>query len=160
MRIQPKRSFVAIDAKLREVTNPKHRVMLENYRAHLAAEVGADLERIMATMTPEPVYHSYGRGLEAGPKGQAATRAFYQRIFDEGTNVLEREIDRLTVDDWGIVSEGTIHIINPGKVLAARGTKVDDENAHYLLSVRIAAFLPYENGLMAGEDTYTSPAST
>ena len=60
----------------------------------------------------------------------------------------------------GIVSEGTIHIINPGKVLAARGTKVDDENAHYLLSVRIAAFLPYENGLMAGEDTYTSAAST
>ena len=43
----------------------------------------------------------------------------------------------------------------PGKALLARGAKLDDEEAYYRVSIRIAFFLPYENGLMTGK-THTA----
>jgi len=84
----------------------------------------------------------------------------YQGIFDEGSSVIQLDIERLSVSDWGIAGDGVIRIINPGKVLATRGTEVDDEGAHYLVSNRIAWFLPYDHGLMAGEDTYMDLVNT
>ena len=162
MRIQPKRSFGAIDALLDQTTKPEHRAMLENYKRHLTAEIACDLEAIMSTMTPDPVYHAYGYGLAdvTTVRGREQSRAFYQSIFDEGTSVLELETERLSVSDWGIAGDGVIRIITPGEVLAVRGVDVDDKGAHYLVSNRIAFFLPYKSGLMAGEDTYMDLVGT
>ena len=162
MQIKPQRSFGAIDALLEKTTRPEHRAMLENFKAHMTAEISCDIDGIMATMSPHPVYHSYGGDRVDGDvmhvNGREENRAFYQKIFDEKTSVLELEIERLSVADWGIAGDGVIRIINPGTVLAGRGMDVDEE-AHYLVSTRIAWFLPYENGLMCGEDTYTDVAS-
>jgi hypothetical protein len=163
MRIQPRKSFEGVDRLLATTSNPDHRAMLENFKAHMTAEIGCDLEGIMATMTPHPVYHSYsGNGPDhvVHVNGRDQNRAMYQGIFDEGTSVLQLDIDRLTVADWGIAGDGVIRIINPGKVLAARGMEIDDEGAHYLVSNRMAWFLPYEHGLMAGEDTYLDQSTT
>jgi hypothetical protein len=154
MRIQPKRSFEAVDMLLERTENPAHRVMLENFRAHMRAEISCDLDSIMNTMTAAPVYHSYGAPVDGGPKDREQTRAFYLSIFDAGSNVIELEVDRLSVDDWGIVGDGTIHIIYPGKGVSAMGFDIDDEDAQYLFSARQAFFLPYVDGLMNGEDTY------
>src|SRR5205823_2794168 len=128
--------------------------ILENFRAHMRAEISCDLPAIMATMTANPVYHLYGAPPDAAPRGREATAAFYQSIFDNGTNVLQLDIDRLSVDDWGIAGDGMIRIIYPGRVLQGMGLEVDDPDAHYLLNLRQAFFLPYIDGFMAGEDTY------
>jgi hypothetical protein len=124
----------------------------------MRAEISCDLPAIMATMTANPVYHSYGAAVDRAPKGRRATKAFYQSIFDNGTNVLQLEIERLTVDDWGISGDGIIRIIYPGRALVPLGLEIDDVSAHYLLNLRQAFFLPYENSLMAGEDTYADMA--
>jgi len=105
-------------------------------------------------MSPEPVYHSYGAPADGGPKDREQTRDFYLSIFDGGSNVMELQVDRLSVDDWGIAGDGMIHIIYPGKGISAMGFEIDDEDAQYLFSARQAFFLPYVDGLMAGEDTY------
>ena len=158
MKIQPRRSFEAVDDLIARTTNAAHIAMLENFRAHMRAEISCDLPAIMATMTEDPVYHSYGAAADTGPKSRTETEAFYQSIFDNGTNVLELEIDRLSVDDWGIAGDGTIRIIYPGRALRPLGMSVDDVDAHYLLTLRQAFFLPYRDGLMAGEDTYADMA--
>ena len=137
----------------------RRRAMLENYLEHLQAEVSGDLERIMATMTAEPVYRSFTPSSDGeGPRGQAETRAQYRYLFDNRLNLLERTFDRVMVSDDHIFSDGRIHQIFPGEVLAARGLDVD-RDAWYLYSYRIAAVLPYEGDgtdvRMAGEDTYT-----
>jgi hypothetical protein len=163
VRIQPRKSFEAIDRLLEKTSNPDHRAMLENFKTHMVAEIACDIEGIMATMSPHPVYHSYGGSSRASVThvdGREQNRAMYQGIFDEGSSVIQLDIERLSVGDWGIAGDGVIRIINPGKVLATRGMEVDDESAHYLVSNRIAWFLPYENGLMAGEDTYMDFATT
>jgi hypothetical protein len=163
VRIRPVKSFEKIDELLGRTSDPDHRAMLENFKAHMTAEITCDIEGIMATMTPHPVYHSYsGRTPDevVHVNGREQNRAMYQGIFDEGSSVLQLDIERLSVADWGIAGDGVIRIINPGKVLASRGIDVDDEDAFYLVSNRIAWFLPYDHGLMGGEDTYVDPATT
>jgi len=160
MKIVPEKSFQAIDEHIAATDNPRHRAMLENYREHMTAEIAGDLDRIMATMTPEPVYHTYG-GANApgsGPRGQGETRAFYSYIFDNGFNILQKDIDRLIVTDDCIFSEGWMYTVYPGKTLAERGLDVDPSR-HYLHTNRVAAILPYEGEgtdvRMAGEDVYS-----
>jgi hypothetical protein len=164
MRIQPERTFEAIDGLHARTANPRHRAMLANYREHIAAELAGDVDRIMRTMSAEPVYHSYGPGLSgAGPRNQAETRAFYTAIFENGFNKLEKQIDRILVTDDAIVSEGWMLQIFPGRYLAAMGLPVDPD-AYYLFRYRLIAVLPYEGQgtdvRMAGEDTYTAGAPT
>ena len=161
VRIRPKRSFEAVDNLIARTSNPDHVVMLQNLRDHMRAEISADLPALMKTMSANPVYHTYGSGVDAenmNPKGLGETEKFYQRRFDEGTNVLEYEFQRLTVDDWGIAGDGTIHVIYPARAFRTLGMDVDDVDAHYLVSVHQAFFLPYEDGLMAGEDVYSDVA--
>lgn len=159
VRIQPERSFAAIDEKIGATPNPRHRAILENYREHLAAEVAGDLPRIMATMSDEPRYHTYspGRPPAGGPKNRAETEAFYTNIFDNGFNTLERVTDRLVVTDDLLVNEGTLHTIYPGRYLAQIGLDVDAE-CFYLHSTRVVAILPYvgegTDVKMDGEDVY------
>jgi hypothetical protein len=164
MRIQPRRSFVAIDALLETTAKQDHRAMLENFKAHLRAEISRDLEALMATMSSHPVYRAYGASSQAGSKvvyidGRDENRVFYEKMFDQRKNVFELQIERLSVDDWGIAGDGVLRTVTPGVVLAKRMTDVD-EAGHYLVSNRMAWFLPYEDGLMCGEDTYIDLAST
>jgi hypothetical protein len=155
VRIQPAKSLEAIDELLAKTTNPDHRQMLENFKAHLTAEIACDIEGIMATMSPHPRYHpNYPAPDLWHVDGREQNRAMYQKIFDEGSSVIQLEGARLAVADWGIAGDGVQHTIIPGKVMVERGATVDDEDAYYLSSIRIAFFLPYENGLMTGEDSY------
>ena len=159
MKIDPMRSLGPIDELISRTTNSRHLAMLHNFRTHIIAEVTGDLETIMATMVPEPTYHTYSPGSPlSGPVGQQQTRAFYQNMFDHGYNVLEKEIDRLYVCDDYVFNDGWMYTVFPGSELAARGLPVDAD-AFYLYTNRTAAVLPYvgdgEDVLMAGEDVYT-----
>ena len=56
MRIQPAKSLEAIDELLAKTTNPDHRQMLENFKAHLTAEIACDDEtsaKAMAALLQE-----------------------------------------------------------------------------------------------------------
>ena len=136
--------------------------MLENYREHMRAEVAGDLPAIMATMSDEPEYHTWSPGgrMNQGPKNRAETEAFYQHIFDNGFNKLERVTEKLVVTDDYIINEGWLHTIYPGRFLEQMGLKVDKDR-YYLHSNRVVAILPYvgegADVRMDGEDVYTIP---
>jgi len=158
MKIDPMRSLLPIDELIERTTDSRHLAMLRNFRTHIIAEVTGDLETIMATLVPEPVYHTYSPGSPlTGPVGQQQTRAFYQNMFDHGYNVLEKAIDRLYVCDDYVFNDGWMYTVFPGSELASRGLPVD-ATASYLYTNRTAAVLPYtgegDDVLMAGEDVY------
>lgn len=155
MRIVPKRSFVPIDDLWARTANPKHRDMLENFRTHMRAEILNDLDVIMENMAPHPSFHNR-TGIRGAthPTGTEQVRELYKSMGDNGTNIFEMATERLAVDDWGIAGEGFIHIITPGSTMVAQGREVDDKDAYYLVSTRMAYFCPYEDGLLSGVDTY------
>src|SRR5688500_17891 len=62
MKIDPMRSLRPIDELIARTTNSRHLAMLQNFRTHIIAEVTGDLETIMATLVPEPTYHTYSPG--------------------------------------------------------------------------------------------------
>lgn len=159
MRINPLDSLVPIDDLLAKTDNERHRKILNNYRTHLLAELTGDIDLIMSTMIKDPVYHTYGvpRAIvpKGAPVGGAAVREFYSDTFSDGRNVLVSECDRMAVSDWGLAADTMLRVIHPGHVLKEQGADIDDPDAHYLLSVRIGMFLPYDDDcLMMGEDAY------
>jgi len=151
-----------IDAKIAATASPRHRALLENFRAHLVAELAGDVDAILKTQCASPQYHFYGAGTgDFGPKGGAAVRAFYENLVALGYNKLRYDIDRFIVDDAGLFHEGSMHIVFPGTALRAMGLPCDDVSGNYVFSYRQAAIFHYdENGVCTGEDTYSDGALT
>ena len=160
MKIDPARSVAWLDDLIARQTNPRHRAMAENYRAHLSAEVTVISTRswrrwwTSRSTTRTPSDAPWGDG---GPKNRAEVIAFYQRMFQTRMNVLERHFDHYVISDDCLVADGWIEHVYPGQLLAARGDA--DPEAWYLAKYRICSVLPYvgegTDVRMAGEDTYT-----
>jgi hypothetical protein len=157
MRIKPRRTVETFEAAMAQTESTVHRAMLETMKDHYAAEVLGDIDRLMATMSPHPVYHTYGVSNDPSPKSWQETKDFYQKGFDEGSLVHELAIDGIAVADWGIAGAGQFHMVMPGDVLAAGGGDAE-AGTYYLLSNRVAFSIPFEDGKMAGEDIYLSEA--
>jgi hypothetical protein len=167
VRLEPLRSLRPIDDLLRATGDPSHRRLLENFREHVIAEVVGDIDRIMATMAPHPVYHSYdGSGASAESdedfvivNGRDETWALYREFIDSGRHVHELDTRRLAVSDWGIAGDGYLYLTEQGSSLLAEGVSGVDAGATYVAASRFAYFIPYEDGLMAGEDIYRPRSS-
>src|SRR5690606_39005311 len=89
MKIDPQRSAAWLDAWIAKEPNPRHRAIAENYKTHLISEVTGDLDRIMATLVNEPVYHFHVPATpmgETGPKNRAEVQAFYEGMFKARVN--------------------------------------------------------------------------
>ena len=153
----PAHTLGPVDAKIAATKNARHRALLENFRAHLVAELRGDVEAIMKTQCAEPQYHFYGSGVgDFGPKGGAAVRGFYENIFAQGYNKLRYDIERWVIDDGALFHEGWMHIVFPGRALAAMGIPCDDSSGNFVFSYRQSAIFHYDaNGVCTGEDTYS-----
>ena len=75
MKVDPTRTWAAVEAAYEAETNPRHKLLLKEVRDHMKTEVCGELELLMATLTAEPQYHIWGQGPDRGPKGRAAVRA-------------------------------------------------------------------------------------
>jgi hypothetical protein len=156
--IDQKLGLAQVERRLAETTNGRHRAVLNAVLKHLKVEAEPvwDVDQIMATLAPDPAYHIWVNGVDVGPKGADAVRAFYTETARARTNFLEIDVERLVVDDDCAILEGFLKQIYPGAVAVGMGM-ADDPNADYLMVFRALIVLPVnEDGLMEGEDTYTS----
>ncbi|MBM4384666.1 MAG: nuclear transport factor 2 family protein [Deltaproteobacteria bacterium] len=155
-------TLAPVDAKIAATANPRHRALLENFRAHLVAELRGDVEAIMQTQCAEPQYHFYGSGVgDFGPKGGAAVRGFYENIFAQGYNKLRYDVERWVIDDRALFHEGWMHIVFPGRALVAMGIPCDDSSGSFVFSYRQSAIFHYDaSGTCTGEDTYSDGPMT
>ena len=135
----------------------RQRAMLETVIEHLEAEEAMSLDRLLATLAPEPKYHLWANGADYGPKSLEAVAAYYTQLVVDNRAVLEFDIDRIVVDDNCVVTEGWIRAINKGAIAKARGWIVDDDDADYLVTQRVVIFWPFNDvGQMVGEDGYAN----
>jgi hypothetical protein len=158
-KLNPHRGWQCAEDRLRTVTDPRHRTVLEAVRDHLKAEVLADFDLLMSTLAPNPEYHFWveGSGFGAGPKGLAAVRAHYEQLFVERRHLVEWDIERWVIDDDTVVTEGWFDQIFPGHVLVPRGLDIDDPDAVYAVRVRLLILWPFDaDGKLVGEDSYVN----
>ncbi len=147
----------ALEERLARTENPRHRQMLEVVIEHAKAEADRSVERLMATLVPEPQYHFWVGGRDVGPKGHAAVEQYYRNFAVSGGAVFESPKERIVVDDDTVVSEALVRNLVPGRVARARGYRVPDEDGHYLVRFRNLVLFSFdEDGRALGEDSYTT----
>jgi hypothetical protein len=158
----PTRTWKGIEEKLATTTNPRHRRMLEEVLAHAKGEVAGDLEGVLATLAPDPVYRYMPDYPAEGPNGIDGVRDFYvNHIFGGGRHIIEANDDRVIVDDSTVITEGTMRILQWGPDLVARGITMDDPDATYLMAVRLLIVWPFDkNCKILGEESWSQPVQS
>jgi len=120
--IDQKHGLALLEKRLAQTTNDRHRTVPNAVLNHakLEAEPVWDVDQIMATLTPNPAYHIWVNGVDVGPKGYDAVRAFYTETARARTNFLEIDLERLVVDEDCAILEGFLKQIYPGSVAVSR----------------------------------------
>lgn len=150
--------FDNTDALLAKTENPLHRKILINWRTHACLEVMGRYQEILSPelTVPHPVYRVFNaKGGDLLLDGRDAVEGFYRGLTEVGANVMVGLDDRLAVNDWGFSVESDFYNYVPGKVLAAEGADIDDQEATYLVNYSQVMIWSYTaEGLMIGENIY------
>jgi hypothetical protein len=156
----PERSWAAVEARLEQESDPARKALLAQVRDHIRSEVRGDFDALMATLVDEPLYHFWGTDEDGGPKGREAVETFYRGMLASGGNRFHFEVERIFVDEGGVVTEGRMRQPMPGVLVAASGvSEVDgepvDPDAGYLSEWQILTVWPAgADGRLVGEDIY------
>lgn len=155
-----------LEARKAETENPKHAAMLGLLIEHSVAEVrDHDIDRTMATLVEDCVYHNYGDPLMVERNGGPAidrktVRANYLANIANGTlnmDSLEVEIEHFFISDDAIAWDGYTLLRLPGVVLAEVGVSLPDGGTvddDFVQRTRSVIVIPFRDGLMVGEDFY------
>lgn len=168
MQLDHELGIKQVTEKIARTENPRHRQMLEVVREHLIAENASDIERVMATLTANPVYHTREPGGDKGPKGRDGVRAYYQGFFAIKGHFFECDFQYIAIDDDCVITEAIMRMIKPGRILGhapfGPGSEpIDsgaegefDPSAHYLLEGHCVVIWPFDDDLLlVGEDGYS-----
>ena len=148
----------AIEERLAQTDNARHRKMLETVIEHARAEADRSVERLMKTLVDDPMYHFWVGGRDVGPKGTDGVRNYYGNFVAAGGAVFESPKERIVVDDYNVVSEAPVSNIVAGAIAKRRGYNVPDESGHYVVHFRNVVFFAFGDDptRALGEDSYTS----
>lgn len=139
------------------IDGPQRRAELDLLIEHLMAEAERDLPRTMATLSPRGGYHSWG-GSSPYTATIAEQERLYRTVLDRSENAfnLGLEIERFFSGPDGICMDGMLHKEATADEVVAMGGALPagaGEGA-FVVSRRMALFVSYADGLMAGEDMY------
>lgn len=150
-------TYREIGEKMAATTNPRHKLMLERLYQHARGEVEEDLEAVLGTLAPHPVYRVQSQGPEMNPEGMEAVRDFYiNQIFAKGRHVLESLKTRIVVGDDAIITEGVVKIVMWGRDLFVQSSVIDDPDGTYLLTYNSLIVWPYdEEARILGEESWS-----
>jgi hypothetical protein len=155
--IDQTRTYKDIEARLAATTNPRHKLMLERLYQHARGEVEEDLDAVLGTLAPDPVYKVQSQGPEMNPAGFENVRRFYiDEIFGKGRHCLESIKSRIVVADDAIITEGVVRIVMWGRDLINAGNPAaDDPEAYYLLTYNSLIVWPYDaEARILGEESW------
>ena len=163
---EPEQTWSALERRLETETDPRRRHLLEQVRDHVRAEIGGEIDPLMATLTGEPEYHFRGIGFDMGPKGRENVRPFYKDMIAGGGNRFHFDVQRIVVDHDTVVTEGKMRTVVDGAGLIATGvSEVDGEpvidDGRYISESLILTVWPADaDGKLIGEDIWfgTSPS--
>lgn len=161
--IDPRKNWQMPEQFLASESDPRRRQILQTLIDHSKAECVADFDALMATVSPNAHYHSYATDDPAmneaqSPKGKDGVAAYYQGIVGSGCHRIEHDIERMSVGENVITTEGVLKMAYPGNVLAMIGIDVPDKDALYLFSSRLLIVWEFDaEGRVLCEDSYAGP---
>jgi hypothetical protein len=159
IQIDPHKSWSALEARAELEPHDLHRALLLEVRDHMEHEIKGNLEPLMATLIAEPVYHFWSENPFV-LDGHAAVRGFYENMFAMGGNQFQVLIDRILVDDGGVVTEGQVKQVYRGSQIIAMGARELDgtaiaEDDLILTTTQLITVWPAgAAGKLVGEDIY------
>ena len=160
----PESSWQALEKRIASERDPVGRALLERVRDHVRAEIRGEIDPLMATLIDEPRYHFRLSGPDAGPKGRGAVRTFYEAMIAGGGNRFHFDVERIVVDQGGVVTEGKMRqTIEGAAVLASGVAEIDeqevDSDATYLTENHILTVWPAgEDNRLVGEGIFFGSA--
>lgn len=134
--------------------NPRHTAMLELLVRHDGAEIDRDMETVMSTLAPEPVYGWTPAG--KGPRGTDEVRAHYERMFARGGigNLTARR-DRVLIDDHAVMMEHRVTRIVPWSAAERSGFVLPERGGHYAIHSDLATVVVFDDEVrILGERSY------
>lgn len=149
----------AYEERFNATSNARHRQIIGTLLEHIRTEAACDLDGVMATLSPEPIFHHWwGYPNESGARGYDAVRARYAAMFERGgLGNMRMTTHRFVVDDDATYDQFTITRIVPWWMAKESGYEIDDESGHYAVHHDLVAVVPYDaDGLMIGELSYGS----
>jgi len=155
--IDQRLTYLGIGERIGSTSNPRHKLMLGRLYQHARGEVEEDLEAVLATLAPNPVYKVQTQGPEMNPHGLEGVRRFYiEQIFGKGRHIFESANNRIIVADDAIVTEGIVKIVMWGRDLIEQGNlAADDPDGVYLLTYNSLMVWPYdEEARILGEESW------
>ena len=74
MKIDPSRSWAAVEERLAATENLRHRLLLQVLLDHLEAEATKDFDRLLSTLSDDPQYHFWIPDAGFGRRSQGLRR--------------------------------------------------------------------------------------
>jgi hypothetical protein len=152
-----------LQAKAERLESPRQIRMIEVFSEHTEAEIDGNLDRLMATMNPDPIFYVHHAGGDLGPKGWSAVRDMYVEMFSSRTNYMEMDYQCIVVDDETLIAEFKQRKILPGRIFLQAGAYRDalgetaDSSAYYLSEGRAIVIVPFDDECrMMGEHSFSS----
>jgi hypothetical protein len=139
-------------------TDPLYRSMIEVWLEHLSAEADLDIDRTMATVSPDANFHSWG-GVFSDPEGARfdRVRSRYKAVMDSGGfPPLELICERFFIGPDAILLEGDNKSVLTSEEAKAAGFQVVD-GQKYVAYSRLCCWVPFKDGKILAEDLYWHP---
>jgi len=157
----PHASWLPLRERAANTDNPRHKKLLEEVANHMEAEINGRLEPLMATLTAQPVYHFWRVGLQNMVlEGYDAVAGFYSNMFTTGGEQFHVVLDRIIVDDGGVITEGQVRQVYKSADLSAMGlTEVNGEaignHELWISNAQLITVWPADpDAKLVGEDIY------
>ena len=133
------------------------RLLLENVRNHMRAELREQLDPVMATLVDDPIYHFHGMPGFETLRGRKAVADYYRNMFAAGRMGAEFQVERIIADHDTVVTEGTM--ISLGGSPKKMGT--DPLVGHMTSVIRTPLLVVWPaaaDGRLIGENIYLGTA--
>ena len=146
-----------VDARIARTDNPKHLDQLKVLRAHMLGEITQDVDELLATISPHhQQYRSWGAPEDMQPASREEIREFYLERAALGQLYFQFDIDRLTVADDVIITDGVMTSLYPGSTVVGMGLPTDRPEAVHEVTIQSLISWPFdETGLLVGEESYS-----
>lgn len=142
----------------------RQRLICQNFIDHATAEAKGDYDALMKTCSlKHQDYRRWGQGDDGKmegiqPSSYEELEVFYGQLVTFNLFCIHLELEKFIVGENELVLEGNVHQLYHGSMLpVAFGIEPDDEDAVYMLTIRMCLFFIFDDdGMGMGEQSYTN----
>ena len=161
LKIDPHASWGSLRLQAEQTSSERQKKLLNGVADHMEAEIKGQLEPLMATLTAEPIYHFWRVGnVNMILNGYEEVSSFYTNMFTTGGEQFEVVVERIIVDDVGVITEGQVKQVYTSESLRNMGltaeniSGLEDHDLWFSNTQLITVWPADPEAKLVGEDIY------